>query len=244
MSRPQQILLILSTAALLAGGAAWLRPTAPAPDSASPLPRLATRLPAAHSGTGAPQMAAALPDDEGRGFDRHRLMDEIATTQDEIVIQLTSRLFEATTPEEKGPAADALAAHGGFEATANLIRLAGLQTTADDRRTVLEGLANLTDEEGFHALASVLAATRHPQLVEAVLTHLARSPDPAIVDTLAGLYRERNDSPWQKNQVLRAVALLTDARFSRPLGKLAAHAPEPALASAARQAMTMLPDQE
>ena len=106
---------------------------------------------------------------------------------------------------------------------------------------ILEGLANLADEEGFHALASVLAATRHPQLVEAAIAHLVRAPGPDIVETLTGLYRERNDSPWQKNQVLRAVASLTDARFIRPLGKLAAHAPEPALAAAAREAMQHLP---
>ena len=240
MSRSQHSLLVLC-AALLAGGAAWLRPAAPEPNSPPPPSRQTTKAPAPHPRAAPPGVPAAIPDDHPRGFDRDRLMEGIATTRDETVMQLTACLFEAVTPEEKGEAADALAAHGGFEAIANLIRLAGLQASADDRRIVLEGLANLTDGEGFHALASVLAATRHPQLVEAVIVHLQRSPDPDIVETLTGLYRERNDSPSQKSQVLHAVASLTDPRFIRPLGKLAAHAPEPALAAAARQAMQTLP---
>ena len=241
MSLAQQSLLVPSAAALLAGGAAWLRPAPSAPAPERQPSRQITRLPATHPRTPAPGMEAVIPDDNPRNFDRDRLRAEIATTKDETVMQLTARLFKATTPEEKGPAADALAAHGGFEAIANLIRLAGLQKTADNRRVVLEGLADLTDEEGFHALASVLAATRHPQLVEAALAHLRRSPDPGIVETLTGLYRERNDSPWQKNQVLHAVASLTDSRFIRPFEKLAAHAREPALAAAARDAMQFLP---
>ena len=168
-------------------------------------------------------------------------MSEIATTTDETVIARTGDLFAASTAEVKGRAADALAALGSYEAVANLLRLAALQTGADDRAIILEGLGNLHTDEGFDTLASALAATRHPQIVEAAVAHLSRAASPGLLDTLVTLYRERNDAPFQKNQVLLAIRGLKNPECRRSLAKLLSTAPEPALVAAAAAALGTMP---
>ena len=221
--------LLLIAAVSLAGTAAWLRPSAPAHVKTGRLTPRAAVSPNA--------VRETLPPASSHGdFDRERILAEIATTKDEVAMQLTGDLYAAQSALEKGRAADALAAHGTFDAVANLVRLAGLQNNAEDRAVILDGLANLSGEEAFHTLASVLAATRNPQLVEAAAVHLARAASPEILTTLVALYRERNDAPFQKNQVLHTIAALRNPSCSRQLAKLAGTAPEPALAAAAATA--------
>jgi hypothetical protein len=171
-----------------------------------------------------------------RNFDPERLLQEIATTQDQEVLALVEAIYNAPDRQAKGTAADALAARGGFEAVANLLRVAAMHENLDDRAVILEGLKNLNAPEDFATLASTVAATQDMQVLDAVVQELSRSNSPSMVTTLVDLYRERNDSPFQKNQILRAISALRHPDLFRPLGKLANWAEEPALAEAARHA--------
>ena len=176
--------------------------------------------------------ASGLPD-----FDPNRLLMEIANNHDPLVFSLVADLMSASDPIAKGNAADTLARHGGYDAIANLLRVAGLQEDTEARAVVLDGLNSLSDREGFTTLASTLAATRNPQFIDAAVTQLARTNDSEVLATLVELYRERNDAPFQKNQVLRAIASLHHPDLARALGKLAHSAIEPALVVAAEAAL-------
>lgn len=239
MNTFQRITACCAAASLL-GAAAWLMNNRPA------VPELhQTRVDALLSpksevleNNAIPTSVTAAPMD--RKFDRDRLLQEIATTQDQEVLMLVEAIYNAPTAEAKGIAADALASRGGFEAVANLLRIVGLHENPEDRAVILEGLKNLHHPEDFATLATTLAATQDMQVLDAVVQELSRSDSPAMIDVMVSLYRERNDAPFQKNQVLRALSSLRHPDLFRPLGKLAAWADEPALAEAARSARAQM----
>jgi hypothetical protein len=173
-------------------------------------------------------------------FDANKLMSEITKIQDPEASLRVAAVFNAAGAQAKGEAADELAALGGYEAVTSLLRLAALHEQEDERAAILEALKVLHTPDDLATLATTLAATRQPQFLDAVVETLGRGASPAVLQTLVELYRERNDSAFQKNQVLRAIAALRGPDLARPLGKLQSHAPEPALASAAATALASL----
>lgn len=161
-------------------------------------------------------------------------------TGDEKVRNLTSRVMSASTARDCASAADALAAHGTFDAVNNLVNLALIQRNATTRRAILESFGNVSTEEGLEALASVITATRERDVMDAAIERVGAAGDAEIVHALVDFYRERNDGPTQKRAAIRAIAAMRNPETSRVLGKLAAHAPEPALADAARSALSSM----
>ena len=233
-------ILVTCVAASLLGAAAWWKPTTNFNPIAEHTIIPAVLSHAANDDFTNPEVLPSPAVSSLLDFDQQRLLGEIAATTDGEVLQLVTELFNATDEPTKGAAADALVRHGGYEAVANLLRIAGLQEGEEQRALVLSGLNSLSDDEGFATLTSVLAATRDPQFIDAAKSHLSRTASPAVLASLVELYRERNESPFQKNQVLETIAGLRHPDLSRHLGKLAHSAPEPALASAAKAAWQQL----
>ena len=185
------------------------------------------------------QPAAPVPTSATHQPDTDRILADIAATTDPAVQEMVERLLAASTSLDKGLAADALATHGSWDAVANLLRLAALHNDAD-RAAILDGLGNLHTAAGFQSLATMISATRDPQILEAAFLHLARTDDPSVLDLLLEQYRERNDLPMQKNHALQAIAALRHPGYSRALNKLTRAAPEPALAEAAGTALAAI----
>jgi hypothetical protein len=233
-----KVIVPCAAASIMGAAAWWGNSTDSAPTVAqAATPVIAVETPSVQL---TPQILDTPPGPQVSGlrdFDPNRLVAEIANTHDPVVLALVADLISASDPTAQGIAADALARHGGYDAIANLLRVAGLQEGTEARAVVLDGLNALSDAEGFATLASTLAATRDPQFIDAVVTQLARSSDPSVLTTLVDLYRERNDAPFQKNQVLRAIASLHHPDLARALGKLANTASEPALVAAADSAL-------
>lgn len=226
--------LIIATcaAASMLGVAVWLATPHAEPSHS----RVSAPIPAVHAEPAQalmPEERTPAPRAALQTFDPERLVAEISSTTDQAVIDVLAKLLAAQTSEEKGQAADELARIGNFDAVANLLRVAALQENADDRAVILEGLNNLTEPEGFATLASSLSATRDPQFLDVAVAELARAGSREVLESLVEMYRERNDAPYQKNNILRAIAALRHPEHARILGKLAFHAPEPALAEAA-----------
>ncbi len=226
--------IALCAAVSLAGAAAWF--LTGRIDHTIPHPAASAVRSAPAPAMTLPTRARSASPSAFQSFDHERLMAEISTTTDPAVLVLVEKVFSAQSDLEKGDAADSLAALGTFDAVANLLRIAGLQETAEDRALILDGLKNLSTAEGFRTLASMLSATRDAQFLDAAVEHLSRASAPEVLDTLVELYRERNDLPFQKNQALRAIAAQRHPDTARRLAKLASTAAEPALAEAATTA--------
>ena len=231
--------IVCAAAALVIGAAAWTvwestteAPHAvPTPPKTALAPRVArmthTQTLRAERSTG-----SALPPAEDSP-----LFIELFHTGDEKVRDLTQRILSGKDATGRAAAADALATHGTFDAVNNLVNLAIMERHPATRRALLESFQNIATKDGLLALASVVTVTRESEVLAAAISSLSRSGDAEIIDALVDFYRERNDGPYQKAAALRAIAAIRNPQSARPLAKLAAHAPEPALVDAANSAL-------
>lgn len=225
---------LLTTIGALFIGAALLPSEAPGAKPA-PASRSRERSRGMHEAAPAPRSTPA-PSAAG-SFDHDRMRHQLSAVRDPQVRALTDRALTSTSAQEKGACADSLALSGSHEATESLITLAALQDDPAHRAAILEGLNNLTAADGLTTLASTLAATQDAGILAAATSALARAGNAETLTALVDFYRERNEGPQQKNAVLHAIASLCSPEAQPALAKLAATAPEPALADAARLAL-------
>ena len=189
----------------------------------------------------APQTLSTSTPSASGSFDHDRMRHQLGMVEDPQVRALTDRALTCTSAQEKGECADALALSGSHEAIESLITLAALQDDPAHRAAILEGLNNLTATDGLTTLASTLAATQDAEILSAATAALARAGNAETLTALVDFYRERNEGPQQKNAVLHAIASLRSPDVQPALAKLAATAPEPALAAAAQLSLETSP---
>lgn len=170
---------------------------------------------------------------------RERLK-RVAELSEESVEDLSHRFQAASSMEERGMLADALAMKGSGEAVLELLTQVLSEPDMNNRRALAEALKNLADKDGLETLLSANAATKDPTVLQQVIEAAGRMATPESVEFLVSLYRGQAVFPGQLRAVRQTLSQISSPEATRMLGTVATTATEPGLIEAAAHGLSKI----
>ena len=172
--------------------------------------------------------------------ERVKLVMALAALGDGAVKDIGSALARASTKEARAVLADALARSGTGHSVEELIRQAAQLPVAAERASLASTFANVTSEEGIEALISGLAATEDPAIVGALVAAISHAANGRTVGFLMALYREPPSVPMQRKSVSAALSSIQNPEATDALARIISHASELELIESAAQSLARI----
>ncbi|MFN0125508.1 MAG: HEAT repeat domain-containing protein [Verrucomicrobiales bacterium] len=164
----------------------------------------------------------------------------LSTLGPEAMPSLRAALANAMSLEERRLLAAAVGRMDDADAVQALLEIAVNEPEPANREAVLEGLDALASEESIAFLASALAATSDPTVVEAIGRTVSRGATAEVVDFLAELFAEQPALAPQRLNLVAAMSAIANPEATAALGDVAKRADLADLADAAARSLAKL----